>query len=657
MFEKINHALVRKYDGETLVIEPWGENSFRVRASYTDFEKSDWALIEPIKTETAITINEDAAEIVNGKIKAIVKRNGQMTVYNQKGEVLLEESEHTYQLKYGGRELAPKVGSSDYQLTLRLESEPNEKLFGMGQYQQMLLNLKGCQLELTHRNSQISVPFVMSNLGYGFLWNNPAIGRANFNLNVTEWSAQSTKQLDYWITAGDTPAEIEESYANATGKVPMMPDYAMGFWQSKLRYQTQDELLSVAREYKKRGLPLSVIVIDFFHWTNQGDWKFDHNYWPDPKAMVEELKEMGIELMISVWPTVQTESENYAEMTQKGYLLKTDRGVRTQFNFLGSNELFDPTNPEARSYLWGKIKKNYYDYGIKIFWLDEAEPEMSVYDHDIYRYHIGPSLQYGNIYPLQYSRTFYEGMQEEGQENIINLVRAAWAGSQRYGALVWSGDIPSSFESLNKQVRAGLNMAIAGIPWWTTDIGGFHGGDPTDPSFQECMIRWFQYGAFSPVFRVHGDRSPMKNPIGTTGGGQCHSGAANEVWSYGEEAYPIFEKFMHIREQLKPYIKEIMKEAHEKGTPPMRPLFYDFPGDGKAWDIDDQYLFGPAILVAPVLNEGDRSRTVYLPKGASWKNAFTKEKYEGGQAIEVDAPLDQIPLFIKDNAELTFNLE
>ena len=259
MFEKINHALVRKYDGETLVIQPWGENSFRVRASYGEFEKSDWALLAPKQTETSITIKEKTAEIVNGKIKAIVQQTGQMTIYNQKGEVLLQESEHTYQLKYGGRELTPKVGSSDYQLTLRLESDPNEKLFGMGQYQQTLMNLKGCQLELTHRNSQISVPFVLSNLGYGFLWNNPAIGRANFNLNITEWSAQSTKQLDYWITAGDTPAEIEEAYANATGKVPMMPEYAMGFWQSKLRYQTQDELLSIAREYKKRGLPLSEI--------------------------------------------------------------------------------------------------------------------------------------------------------------------------------------------------------------------------------------------------------------------------------------------------------------------------------------------------------------------------------------------------------------
>ncbi|MFD2877153.1 TIM-barrel domain-containing protein [Paenibacillus rhizoplanae] len=202
-------------------------------------------------------------------------------------------------------------------MKLRLEADPLEKLYGMGQYQHSFLNLKGCSLELTHRNSQISIPFVLSSAGYGFLWHNPAIGQAHFSLNVTEWTAPSTKQLDYWITAGDSPAEIEEAYAKATGTVPMMPDYGMGFWQCKLRYRTQEELLEVAREHKRRGLPIDVIVIDFFHWTNQGDWRFDPEYWPDPEAMVQELQALGIELMVSVWPTVQTESENYKEMLEK----------------------------------------------------------------------------------------------------------------------------------------------------------------------------------------------------------------------------------------------------------------------------------------------------------------------------------------------------
>lgn len=653
MFRTDGNRLIREYDSEQLWIEPWGYNALRVRATRSPrMEMEDWALLPAEQGQADITIEEDAATIRNGKIKAEVKRTGQITFYNQKGEILLREVEQTYQLKYSGRELRPHPGSSDYQLKVRFESNPVEKLFGMGQYQHDFMNLKGCTLDLTHRNSQISVPFVLSDQGYGMLWNNPAIGRVNFSLNLTEWSAQSTKQMDYWITAGDEPAEIVETYASVTGKVPMMPDYAMGFWQSKLRYQTQEELLETAREYKRRNLPISVIVIDFFHWPHQGDWKFDPEYWPDPEGMVKELKEMGIELMVSVWPTVQEGSDNHKEMLEKGYLVQSDRGVRTQFNFVGPNAIFDATHPGARQFLWNKIKENYYDKGIKIFWLDEAEPEFSVYDHDIYRYHLGSGMQVGNVYPREYSRTFYEGMEAEGQTNIINLVRCAWAGSQRYGALVWSGDIGSTFDVLRIQVKAGLNMAVAGIPWWTTDIGGFHGGNPEDPSFRECLVRWFQYGAFCPVFRIHGDRQPLGKPLGTSGGGIFPSGAANEVWSYGEEAYGILETYMQIRERLRPYIREIMREAHEVGTPPMRPLFYEYPQDAPAWEIDDQFMFGPNLLVAPVLEEGARSRSVYLPSGDTWIDPYTGTSHEGGQTLAVDAPLATMPLFIKDDAKL-----
>ncbi|NGZ75008.1 glycoside hydrolase family 31 protein [Saccharibacillus alkalitolerans] len=656
LYEKDN-ALIWEYDHESLRIEPWGANAFRVRASKDALRDDDWALLPAGESSpnAAVTVAEDGrgAAIVNGKIRAEVDKSGRIAFTNDRGETLLRETEKTYQLKTGGRDIVPIPGSSDYAVTVRFESNPGEKLYGMGQYQQSLLNLKGCRLELTHSNSQASVPFLLSNRGYGMLWHNPAIGQASFNVNVTEWTAASTRQLDYWIAAGDTPAEIEEAYAGATGKVPMMPEFGMGFWQCKLRYRSQEELLGVAREHVRRGLPVSVIVIDFFHWTNQGDWKFDEKYWPDPEGMVRELKEMGIELMVSVWPTVQTESENYGEMVEKGYLVRSDRGVRTQFQFLGQNEIFDATHPDARRFLWEKIKRNYYDKGIRLFWLDEAEPEFAVYDHDIYRYHAGPALQVGNWYPSQYSRTFYEGMTGEGQDNVMNLVRAAWAGSQRYGALAWSGDIASTFEVLGHQVRAGLNMAIAGIPWWTTDIGGFHGGNPDDPAFRECIVRWFQYGTFCPVMRLHGDRAPYREAdTGLPGGGLWGSGADNEVWSYGEEAYDIFADHMRLRERLRPYIAELMKAAHEKGTPPMRPLFYDFPDDEAAWDVDDQFLFGPDLLVAPILQADARSRSVYLPAGAKWTDAYGGETYGGGQTVLAEASLERIPVYLKNGAKL-----
>lgn len=655
--------LIRENCHETLCIEPWGENSLRVRATYlNEFTKENWALQEMpgSKAQAKIFIGEEKAEICNGKIKAQVLNDGKITFYNQRNQVLLEEylrhrmnlNEYCSALSIRGRDFHPITGG-DYQLTARFESVPDEMIFGMGQYQQPFLDQKGCTLELAQRNSQVTVPFALSSLGYGFLWNNPAIGQVNFAKNRIEWSARSTKQLDYWITAGDTPAEIEESYAGVTGTVPMMPEYAMGFWQCKLRYQTQEELLNVAREYKKRNIPISVIVIDFFHWTKHGEWKFDPEYWPDPEAMVKELNEMGIKLMVSIWPTVDHESENFDEMRSKGYLVRNDRGIDTHMEFLGNNVFFDATHPGARAFIWDKVKNNYYDKGIQLFWLDEAEPEYGgAYDYDHYRYHSGTVLETGNIYPAMFSKTFYDGLKSLGHEKIINLVRCAWAGSQRYGALVWSGDIHSSFRALREQFGSGLNMGIAGIPWWTTDIGGFLGGNPDDPEFRECIIRWFQYGTFCPVMRLHGERLPHQKPLGKTGGGQFFSGAANEIWSYGDEAYAIFEKYIRLRERLKPYISNLMQEAHEKGTPVIRPLFYDFPDDKTAWQVNDEYMFGPDLLVAPIFYEKQRSRTVYLPAGAEWKNAFSGEIFGGGQSVECDAPLDIIPLFVRDNANL-----
>ena len=619
MLKQAGNKVYRRFDKELLCIQPWGKNSFRVQATQRhEFVEDEDISALLLPEEVSVKVYERGTDTVieNGKITCEITRTGKLRFLNQDGKLLLEEYERIRGMEEEGRKefnsaleivprtFEPRQSTDNYRLTVRFEPIEGEKLYGMGQYQQPYLDVKGCTLELAHRNSQASIPFVLSSNGYGFLWNNPSIGAVTFGKNVTQWTAQSTKQMDYWITAGDTPAEIEEAYADATGKVPMMPEYGMGFWQCKLRYMTQEEILEVAREYHRRKLPVDVIVVDFFHWPHEGDWKFDLDYWPDPEKMVRELKEMGMHLMVSIWPTVDGESENY------------------------------------------KIKKNYYEKGIHIFWLDEAEPEFTGYEFSHYRYFRGADMEVGNIYPREYARMAYEGMEKEGQKNILNLLRCAWAGSQRYGTLVWSGDIDSSFRSLRNQLAAGLNMGISGIPWWTTDIGGFHGGNIYDPKFHELLVRWFEFGAFCPVMRLHGYREPFKAPLGTTGGGKHNSGAENEVWSYGEEVYKICEKYIHLRERMRPYVRQIMEEAHEKGTPAMRPLFYDFPEDKKAWDIEDEYMFGPDLLVAPVLYEEQRERTLYLPEGL-WRNINDGQEYEGGREITVSAPLDQLPVFAK----------
>ena len=657
MLKQENGRIIYHYDAEELWIESWGKNAVRIRATKNaEMPKDNWALLSAEEVETQIEITEDGATLRNGKVKVCISNGGKITIYNQKGKLLLEEywrnrrdlrDSKCSAIEVEAREFRPNVGG-DYHLTMRLQSlDKNEKIYGMGQYQQPYLNLQGADLELAHRNSQASVPFAISSMGYGLLWNNPGVGRVVFGNNIISYESYATKILDYWFVVEDTPAKIEETYAKATGTVPMMPEYGLGFWQCKLRYQTQEELLEIAREYKRRNLPLDVIVVDFFHWPKQGDWKFDADYWPNPDEMIRELEAMNVKLMVSIWPTVDRESENYEEMLEKGYLIRTERGFRTGLNFEGATIHYDATNPNARKFLWEKVKINYYDKGIKIFWLDEAEPEYSVYDFDNYRYFRGTDLEIGNIYPVEYARTFYEGMQAEGQKNIVNLLRCAWAGSQRYGALVWSGDIASSFESMRNQLAAGLNMGLAGIPWWTTDIGGFHGGDPNDPAFRELFVRWFQWGTFCPVMRLHGDREPRQPQYGTTGGAHCCSGAANEVWSYGEDVYKICVKYMNIREKMRGYTRKLMEEAHLKGTPIMRTLFYEFPEDKECWEIEDEYMYGDKYLIAPILVAGVNERRIYLPVGVQWKECNCGRIYYGGQYITLTVSLDSMPVFEK----------
>lgn len=654
-FSAENGALVYRNAGEELRLLPWGENSLRVMARMKQpIEQTDWALLKQEQCNAEITMGDWHAEIRNGLLVACLdvnRYNGQcrLTYRKASGELLLREIEDGGALHLVARRFKPMLGG-DFTLSVSFEGA-EEKLYGLGQYQTDQMNLKYGVFELAQRNSQSSVPFVVSSRGYGFLWHNPAIGEVAFGKNCTVWKAESTKQMDYWITAGEDFHAISLQYAKATGFAPMMPEYALGFWQCKLRYWNQEQLLEVARGYHKRGIPLSVIVCDFFHWPKMGDFRFDEEFFPDPAAMVRELKEMGMELMVSVWPQVDLGSENYAEMRQQGLLIQAEMGEQIGMRFGGDSMMYDATNPRARQYVWEKCKKNYGDYGVRLFWLDEAEPEYGTYDFGNYRYYLGSNLQVGNVYPQMFSRGFYEGRKESGDEEIVNLVRCAWAGSQRYGALVWSGDIASNWESFRRQVKAGLNMGMAGIPWWTTDIGGFIGGNPENEEFRELLARWFAWGVFCPVMRLHGDRQPTTFLKHADGRPYLYTGSNNEIWSFGEKMEEILKNFIFLREKMRPYVRTLMEEAHTCGTPIMRPLFYEFAGDEACWEVEDEYLFGANVLIAPVMEMGVREREVYLPAGATWTHAFTGETYEGGQTVKVAAPLETIPAFLRNGVK------
>ena len=664
-------------DGEYLRIEPWGRNSVRIRARLMrDVTDADWALLEPKDSDgehVEIDINESTATLTNGLVRVLAEQYEQsaetsicrLTFMNANtGTILLRECTDGGALRLRARAHNPRMDGAESPVVM-FEANDGEHIYGMGEYQQSVMDLKGSTLELAHRNSQVSIPFMLSSRGYGFLWHNPAVGSVTFGNNRTEWKAGVSDQIDYWITVG-TNAQIERQYADATGHAPNMPEWGLGFWQCKLRYWNQEELLNVARTFKNKRIPIDLIVIDFFHWPLMGDFRFDEEFWPDPKAMAQELHDMGIKLMVSIWPQIDLQSENYDEMRHHNYLAKTRQGKDVGMWWPRDNQFFDATNPAARDFVWNLCRKNYADLGVDAFWLDEAEPEWGGdYDYAHYLYHIGPVGKVGNVYPQLYNKTFYDGQLSIGREgDIVNLTRAGWAGSQRYGSLIWSGDVHSTFEDLKAQITCAIHMGVAGIPWFTTDMGGFNPSGLDDESFKELYARWCEFSCFSPVMRNHGNRAPytriegkpafdrIGNPID-----HITTGSDNEPWSYGETIENLMVKYITIRETMRPYTRKLFASAHEDGQPIVRGLFFDFPQDERATNIADEYLFGPDLLIAPVTDLAARSRTVYLPGGEEtrWTDLHTGQTFNGGGEITVEAPLDVIPVFARNGADHGLN--
>jgi alpha-D-xyloside xylohydrolase len=646
-------ALVRRCGHETMRVEPWGRNSVRVRVSLGSLDDGPGALLErPAEGGTA-TDGEEGGSLVVGDLTVELDSDGRLRFSRSAdgAELLVEQRMHDW---WPGSRNFITAANGYYRIEQQFRAYDDERLYGLGQHQHGRLDQKGIVLDLAQRNAEVSIPFLVSSRGYGLLWNNPAVGRVELGETGTRWVADSARQIDYWITVG-SPAEIAEQYAAATGHAPMLPGWAAGFWQSKLRYRTQEELLAVAREYKERELPLSVIVSDFFHWPQLGEWRLEPSEWPDPEAMVGELAEMGVKLMVSVWPSVSTLSSTYGEMLGQGLFLASEYGTpfHTEFPDRGSPvavpvSFYDSTNPAAREYLWEQLHENYYKLGIRVFWLDACEPELRPSHPQSLRLNAGPGSSVINRYPLDHARTVHDGMRSVGDDEIVTLCRSAWAGSQRYGAAVWSGDIGATFEALRAQIRCGLNIGLSGIPWWTSDIGGFHGGDPDDPDYRELVIRWFQYGVWCPLFRLHGHREP-RTPLSTE-----ISGGPNEVWSFGDKAYGVISKLLLLRERMTPYILEQMRHAAESGTPPMRPLWFDDPADEIAWTIEDEFMFGPDVLVAPIGELGERKRMVYLPSRCDWRHAVLGTTLPGGEWHEAEAPLEWIPVFVREGSGIEF---
>lgn len=638
-----DQAIYFTREGETGKLSACGADSIRFQASPSGkLIAQDWTLI-PGEAFAKVWEEEKCAFIEVGSMRAKLYGNGRIEYFRNGERILSEKSEMTF--GSGIRNYKSKA-SGLWRARVTFEASEKEHFYGLGHEATGCFDLKGCTIDLRHVNAKCAIPFVYSSLGYGFLWNMPSTGTCELANNRTRWVSDTTKQVDY-VVIGGGPRQVAQSLADLTGHAPVMPDWAMGFWQCKLRYETQEEVLQVARRYKELGIPVSVIVIDYFHWTEQGDYKFDPKYWPDPKAMAAQLHEMGMKLMVSMWPTINEKSENYQEMLDQNMLIRTTRGSNRVFNFYGPQAEIDPTNPQTREFVWNRLKTNYIENGMDCLWFDEAEPEIHPEHFDNLILHIGNGDEVGLLYPYYYAQLVSDGMKKDGREDIVTLSRCAYLGAQKFGTLVWSGDIPSTFESLSDQIMSGLNMSMCGLPWWTTDIGGFYGGDINSEYFQELIVRWFQYGVFCPVTRLHGSRmghDRTRDVIEPTGGD-------NELWSFGDKNFKILSDLVHLRNRLQPYIKKHMDIAAACGTPVMRPMFFDYPEDEVCYGLGTQFMFGDEILFAPLTQQEQTKKEVYLPEG-EW--VFTQDHtiYLGGQWYTLSAEIHEFIAFVKKGSDI-----
>ncbi len=642
-FYEQDHMLYFSREGEIGRLSACGRDSIRFQAAPGGgIAEQDFTLM-PQKMSAEIHMEKRCATVTNGSMTAKLYENGRVEFYFKDKLILREKSELTFDV--GLRNYRSIAGGS---YRARVTFEPNEKehFYGLGHEATDCFDLKGCTVDLRHVNAKCTIPYVYSSLGYGFLWNLPSTGVCELACNRTRWTSDSTRQIDY-VVLGGGPGEACETLADLTGHAPRMPEWALGFWQSRLRYETQEQVLGVAQRYKDMGITPSVIIIDYFHWTEQGDYKFDPKYWQSPREMADKLHAMGIKLMVSMWPTVNEKSENYREMLDGNMLIRTKSGSNRVFDFYGPQAEIDPTNPDTRRFVWEKLKQNYIDNGVDALWFDEAEPEIHPEHFDNLILHAGNGEEVGLLYPYYYAKLVYDGMKSIGRNDIVTLSRCAYTGAQKFGALVWSGDIPSTFESLRMQVKSGLNMAMCGIPWWNTDVGGFYGGDIESDYFRELIVRWFQYGVFCPVLRLHGSRNGhdrTRDIIEPTGGD-------NELWSFGGRNFEILKELVLLRERLRPYIKKHMDTASEKGYPVMRPMFFDFPEDEACYELGEQYMFGGDILFAPITGQGETQKRVYLPEG-EWIRTTDKTVHTGGRFVSCHAEIHEFIAFVKKGAEV-----
>jgi alpha-D-xyloside xylohydrolase len=734
--------------------------------------KSFSVIAQPTHTPWRILETSDLVRLRTGALEVRVDRlTGVVKFYDRNGNAILVE---------GQRSLTPaQLGNLK---TLRSRQEfilpPDEAIFGLGQHQLGLMNYRNSVVRLLQENTKVGIPVLVSNKGYGLLWDNPAVtdvnvgagekqpipsaqlydenGRAggltgryykdekfgelavtqtdpqvDFDWSATfpaglshdhysvrwtgfveakqtgdytfftasddgvrlwiddelltddwnshadeiyalvdshtarvyfpsnsrhkirleyyqskrdakinlawslpsltprvSWSSEAADSVDYYFMYGPELDQVIASYRNLTGAAPMFGRWAWGFWQCKERYKSQQELMDVVNEYRRRNIPIDGIIQDWQYW-NPAPWgshEFDSVRYPDPKKMVEQLHAANTHFLVYVSPMFDPEAVTANELRKAGGLYSRI------FPTMGNKEWYDPFLPVARQIYWQQISKELFSYNIDGWWLDSSEPTLS-HKWGEFRDVItaeGLGAKVFNAYPLMHTTAVYQGQRTLNKDKrVLILTRSAFAGQQRNAAITWSGDIRGNWDTFSKQVPAGINFSLSGIPYWNTDTGGFFGGDPKEAGYRELFTRWFQFSAFCPMFRVHG------------------SGKPKEIWRFDDPTQKILISYDELRYHLLPYIYSVSSKVTHEGYTLMRGLVMDFRKDRQVYDISDQYMFGPSIMVSPVTKPRAAVRSVYLPEGTSWIDFWTGKTYKGGQTIQVASPIAVMPLFIR----------
>lgn len=686
LFERTSFGCKARIDSTYIEIAFYSPETVRIMKYPVGdpVQKQSLAVIKQPE-EAAIKITEGDDEIVlSNRVLTVSlnKSSGKLLFRNADGTLLLSEKEQ------GKFNVFDDAGTKTYSVSQTFILEKEEPIYGLGILQNGKMSQRNQEVRMVQNNTWDFVPFFQSIKGYGIYWDNYSPTNFNDKPDGTTFFSEVGECIDYYFMYGGDADGVVASMRSLTGQVPMFPLWTYGYWQSKERYKSQEEIVGVVKKYRELGVPIDGIIQDWQYWGNNYQWNamdFISPDFPDARKMVKDIHGLNARLAVSIWSSFGPMTKPYRELDKKGMLFnfktwpESGREVwPPDTTYPSGVRVYDAYNPEARDIYWKYLKKGVFDLGVDAWWMDSTEPDhLSQRPEDMdTKTFLGSFRKVRNAYPLMTVGGVSKNQRAvTSDKRVFILTRSAFAGQQRYGASVWSGDVGSSWESLRNQIPAGLNFTLTGNPNFNSDIGGFFAGaynktwndgsGSKNPMFQELYVRWLQYAAFTPMMRSHGTDVPR------------------EIYQFGKKGEPIYdaiEKFIHLRYRLLPYIYSTSWEVTNAQSSFLRALVMDFPQDKNVWDINNEYMFGKSILVAPIVeaqytpeknvetNEQDgwnkavqngddvvsttdftqkKSSNVYLPAGAAWYDFWTKQKHAGGQHIDVQTSIDMIPLYIK----------